>query len=351
MRNVLLITFVHFWRLGAGHKTKISHLVTFLAKHVNLTVAFVLPLYPQEDDILEIEKNYSIRILLLSKNEGEPFLELGKRLAQFASVNTLHCCIIEFIQLTFFLKYLPSDIIKILDTHDIESEKVTSYKQFNHHVSGMSIEAEIDMYNLYDYIMSICVPDYNQLIKLVSEYKIINVPHAPSICNTPVKKSVKTIGFVGNAFFPNIDGIKHFMEECWNNILLKFPDLNLNIYGYIGDTLNNWEIFKYKNVHVKGYVADINMIYEEIDIAINPVRFGAGIKIKSLEAMAYGKPLIATPHSARGLETGRNKSYIMACNRSEFINAIEHLVTNFTYRKQLSQNAQLFINENFNEKK
>ena len=207
------------------------------------------------------------------------------------------------------------------------------------------------MYNLYDYVMSIYDPDYNQLVKLVPENKIINVPHAPSVYNTHVKKSVETIGFVGNAFFPNIDGIKHFMEECWNDLLLKFPNLNLNIYGYVGGTLNNWEIFQYENVHIKGYVADIDMIYDEIDIAINPVRFGAGIKIKSLEAMAYGKPLIATPHSARGLETGRNNAYIMACNKSEFISAIEQLVTNFSYRKQLSQNARLFINKNFNEKK
>ena len=82
MKDVLLITFVHFWRPDAGHKTKISHLVTFLAKHVNLTVAFVLPLHPQEDDILAIEKNYSIRILPLIKNEGEPFLVFCKRLTE-----------------------------------------------------------------------------------------------------------------------------------------------------------------------------------------------------------------------------------------------------------------------------
>lgn len=229
MKDVLLITYVHFWRPGAGHKTKISHLVTFLAKHVNLTVAFVLPLHPQEDDILAIEKNYSIRMLPLIKNEGESFLVLCKRLTEFVSVNKVHCCIVEFIQLSFFLKYLPSEIIKILDTHDIQNNKVASYKQFNYNVSSMSIEVEIGMYNLYDYVMSICDPDYNQLVKLVPENKIINVLHAPSVYNTHVKKSVETIGFVGNAFFPNIDGIKHFMEECWNDLLLKFPNLNLNI--------------------------------------------------------------------------------------------------------------------------
>ena len=51
-----------------------------------------------------------------------------------------------------------------------------------------------------------------------------------------------------------------------------------------------------------GPVETIDVFWPNIDIAINPIRFGSGLKIKNVEALAYGLPLLTTPIGAEGLE-------------------------------------------------
>ncbi|NRB47195.1 MAG: glycosyltransferase family 4 protein [Saprospiraceae bacterium] len=58
-----------------------------------------------------------------------------------------------------------------------------------------------------------------------------------------------------------------------------------------------------------GYVPNLQSIFNDIDIMINPVQMGAGLKIKSVEAMANGLPLVTTTHSATGLMKAKGKGF------------------------------------------
>jgi glycosyltransferase involved in cell wall biosynthesis len=53
-----------------------------------------------------------------------------------------------------------------------------------------------------------------------------------------------------------------------------------------------------------GVVQDVRDFYMEIDVALSPIRFGGGLKIKVFEALANGKSVIATQHSAEGFPSG-----------------------------------------------
>jgi len=55
---------------------------------------------------------------------------------------------------------------------------------------------------------------------------------------------------------------------------------------------------------------------------INPIRFGAGLKIKNVEALAHGLPLVTTTHGSRGIEAGVNNAFLYGDEAGEFIQAM-----------------------------
>jgi len=103
-------------------------------------------------------------------------------------------------------------------------------------------------------------------------------------------------GMIGSAAKPNIDGLTQLLastSDCGELVIagalskLDLPD------------------GKYKHRLTKlGYVAAPRDFYSKINVALSPVRFGAGLKIKVLEALASGCPVLATSHSVEGFPTG-----------------------------------------------
>ena len=88
-----------------------------------------------------------------------------------------------------------------------------------------------------------------------------------------------------------------------------------------------------------------------MDIIINPVRCGAGLKIKNVEALGLGIPLITTSHGASGMEDGVSKAFLIADKLKEFIEAFDIIINDFDFRIQMSQASFEYANVNFSEEK
>ena len=65
--------------------------------------------------------------------------------------------------------------------------------------------------------------------------------------------------------------------------------------------------------------------YRNIDVVVNPIEFGSGLKIKNVEAIAYGKPLITTPHGANGFVDTPHASVLVADSPEHWRAAIDRL--------------------------
>jgi len=347
MKKVTIITDVAFWNQAAGHQARIANLVIFLAEKTDLTIVYALPYHPDDDTEEAIEEKFNIKLVYLEKFILLSNEDYGARLKDYASTNEIDCCIIEYIHNSYFLKYLDRSVKRILDMHDIVSERTESFNRFGfaNPRYDMAPDVERKILNIYDYILPICEPDYHRLIDYIPKEKVISVPHSATARKCQIRETVQVIGFIASPYQPNQDAIMTFIEKCWLEISEKFP-VHLNIYGTITYSLQI-DNSKYKNINLRGYQPDLQAIYDEIDIAINPVRFGAGLKIKNLEAMANSKPLITTTHGARGLEKGIGNAFIVANDKESFVSGLEKLVLNYDYRKQLADNAMAYINENF----
>ena len=129
---------------------------------------------------------------------------------------------------------------------------------------------------------------------------------------------VKKVLFIGSWFFANAQGIKWFIK----NVLPK-TTIELTVVGNGMNNLKN-EIVIPDNVLVFDNVPDMRPFYEEADAIILPLVSGSGMKVKTAEALMYGKYLIATKEALNGYTI--EESIGVCCEtEQDFVTAIENL--------------------------
>ena len=162
----------------------------------------------------------------------------------------------------------------------------------------------------------------------------------------PIKKTIfsgnKNILFISGANKYNIEGIDWFINNVMNKLKEKLPAINLIIGGNICSVLEN-KYSIYENVKFIGLVDNLLEFYSMGDVAINPVFNGTGLKIKSFEAMSFGKVLIAHPHSMEGIYDSTNCPVKLATSADEYVNLIVELVNDDILNRELSKASLNYI--------
>ncbi|WP_047490509.1 glycosyltransferase [Terriglobus sp. TAA 43] len=97
----------------------------------------------------------------------------------------------------------------------------------------------------------------------------------------------------------NVDAVTWAIQEILPRIRRKIPDARLYIAGHGSDTITP-SLKNAAGVHVVGFVDDVSAMMASVTAALLPLRLGAGIKIKTLECMAAGLPVITTHVGAEG---------------------------------------------------
>jgi GT2 family glycosyltransferase len=106
-------------------------------------------------------------------------------------------------------------------------------------------------------------------------------------------------GWLAGATSPNGDALAWFATAVLPRIVAEVPWTRLRVTGTLPAPLDRLE-----GLHVRseGFVADLGGLYRQLRVAIAPLRFGAGVKLKTVEALQYGVPIVATSTGAEGLD-------------------------------------------------
>lgn len=179
-----------------------------------------------------------------------------------------------------------------------------------------------------------------------------SIPHGvnSSLFNTTYNPQKKQLVFMGNLSYPpNFDAMQHFLERVFPKIQEIDPDIHLCIIGKGNKLAKKVQ----KNVTFTGFVDDPTQIIATSSLFVAPLRFGAGMPTKILEAMALGMPVITTPLGARGI-TGLNHEENVFIQRIDdvtgWVNAITALLDNETLRRKVGYNARQLIQEHYSDK-
>jgi glycosyltransferase involved in cell wall biosynthesis len=121
----------------------------------------------------------------------------------------------------------------------------------------------------------------------------------PSPSLLPARSGVLFVGGFGHA--PNVDGMLWFAREVWPAVTSARPDVRLTIVG--SRAPSDILALAGETVDVRGFIPDdaLELAYRSARVAIAPLRFGAGMKGKVVEAMRFGVPMVTTVVGAQGL--------------------------------------------------
>lgn len=145
---------------------------------------------------------------------------------------------------------------------------------------------------------------------------------------------------------PNQEGLLWFVDKCWPKLHVKFPELKFYIAGRQAP---EWLIrrFKVPNIVFLGEVEDAYQLMNSKAVMVVPLFSGSGMRIKIIEGMALGKPIVTTPIGTEGISTQSEKNIIIADNEKEFIDGVERLVTDKELFHSIGRNAIEYIQEKF----
>ncbi len=111
---------------------------------------------------------------------------------------------------------------------------------------------------------------------------------------------------------PNADAVKWFVQEIFPIVQAKLADVKFHIIGSKPDKSVKALAEQNTSVIVHGFVEDVSDYFHNIRLTVAPLRYGAGVKGKVNQSLAYGVPCVATPIAAEGMDLNHNVDIYIA---------------------------------------
>ncbi|MEP6562993.1 MAG: glycosyltransferase, partial [Nakamurella sp.] len=173
----------------------------------------------------------------------------------------------------------------------------------------------------------------------------------PSL-GTPVRRRVNPpeLLFLGRLNIPhNDDGICAFLRLAMPELVVRLPDVMVRLIGK-GASENLCSLARRypDNVRIEGFVEDLGPLFARATASLAPLRFGTGIKIKTLDSLARGLPVLATSGGVDGIPIGPAGAdgCVVSDNLSEWPRLIEQLIKP-ERNAQLSKAGRAFFNRTY----
>lgn len=144
----------------------------------------------------------------------------------------------------------------------------------------------------------------------------------------------------------NIDAAIWFVHQIFPAVKELVEDAEFWIVGS-RPTPEVWDLEDIAGIHVTGTVDDVRPYYAKAKVVVAPYRFGAGTKLKVLEALACGTPIVSTPLGCRGIDVVHNEHLLVADNETDFSNFIIELLHNPQKAKALAEAGRMVVKEKY----
>lgn len=153
--------------------------------------------------------------------------------------------------------------------------------------------------------------------------------------------------FVGSMdYHANVDAVVQFAQSVWPRISERRPDLVFTVVGR-NPPPKVRELASLPAIEVTGTVKDVRPYYWEAVSSVVPLRVGGGSRLKILEAMAAGVPVISTRRGAEGIDILEDENILLAETGDEFVQTVIGLAESETRRRDLAAAGRLLAREKY----
>lgn len=161
------------------------------------------------------------------------------------------------------------------------------------------------------------------------------------------KKTAKLIFVGGLEWYPNKAAMLFFAEHIWPILREKMEHATMTVVGRGRVKALNRLAATDERFQITGFVEDILPLMESADIYVCPIVDGGGTKLKILDALAMGIPIVAHPIACEGIDVVEGRHVLFAKSAEDFTAKIILLSRNEALREELSVNGRKLIEEKY----
>ncbi|WP_159019618.1 glycosyltransferase [Algibacter sp. L3A6] len=257
--------------------------------------------------------------------------------------------------------------IKILDTEDLHSLRKGRHQAFKDNVLfdksylfNDTAKREIASIHRCDLTLIISEAEMDILKNdfKVDEALLLYLPFMlepiseDAITKLPKFETRQHFITIGNFLHePNYNAVLYLKDTIWPLIKKQLPQAELHIYGAYASQkvtqLNNEK----QGFIINGFAEDVHTVMQEVKLCLAPIRFGAGLKGKLIDAMQNGTPMVTSSVGAEGMFGDFEPNGFIEDDANSFANQAIELYQNEVLWSKMQENGFAIINNRFNSQK
>jgi glycosyltransferase involved in cell wall biosynthesis len=253
-----------------------------------------------------------------------------KTIHRAADERTIDLLQVEYQQMVPLVLDLPSKI-SVLDLHNVESALVDSYARARRGVPAVLFHAEAAALRRME---RRTIGAFDHVVVVSEEERARLGPGARSLLVCPNGREPSavlpdatepTVAFVATmGWAPNVDAAVWLGREIWPSVLARVPDAQLLLVGK--DPAPAVRALAGESIHVTGTVPDVIPYLAQSRVVVAPLRAGGGTRLKIMEALDVGRPVVATSLGCEGMSDLVGRGVVVADTAAGLADAIAGLL-------------------------
>lgn len=250
---------------------------------------------------------------------------------------------------------------KVLDEHNVEWKIIERIGK-NEPLSLKRIFAEIEWRKLRKWELKACeefdivfTVTENDRQTLASEHgdldNLVCLPIGVDFNRFPrveLRRDARDIVSIGTMSWPpNIDATLYFAREIYPLVRARAQGVRFVITGSNPPESVRSLPSDDESIAVTGFVEDIASVASHAAVFVVPLRSGSGLRVKILNALAMGLPVVSTSVGCEGIGAEHGRHLLIADGEEEFADAVVRLLSDFDLRKRLAEEGRAFVEANY----
>ena len=262
------------------------------------------------------------------------------------------------------MNYLPimraasSRPLIVCDWHNVESDLMLQYaknernpgrKAYARRTARLLAEFEARALDDFDAHLTVSHDDAERLRRINPRARILVIQNGVDVGYFAAREAGarSRIVFVGSMdYHANIEGVIDFATNVWPGLRRKHPELVFTVVGRDPAPAVR-DLAKLPGVIVTGSVEDVRPYYREALLAVVPLNIGGGSRLKILEAMAAGVPVVSTLRGAEGLMVTDRENILLVDSTDDLAVAITQMVEHHALRQRIVSGGRALVTEHY----
>jgi sugar transferase (PEP-CTERM/EpsH1 system associated) len=158
----------------------------------------------------------------------------------------------------------------------------------------------------------------------------------------------KQLLFCGSLdWHPNVEAMKFFFDAIWPRLIRQLGHIEIYVVGRRPPKWLERLSANDNRIQVTGFVDDVRPYFRKATMFVCPIRHGGGTRLKILDALAMGVPVIATSFACSGLSLKNGKHVVLAETPDDFVRQIERVLSNATLRVSLAAAGRAIVERTY----